>query len=376
MGTPPFNVVAYFFYVYWYALEIIAWALTFGHRQFNEQYFSPINHALTQYVVGDVITFRKADRQLKGRCIKKTPKALRRFDNNKHLNRASLAKMPSIDDADHGHDLTVEHNGIEYHLTDDQILSIKKSFFKRRTQRIPSFAVENDYCRYCRFPLRDDQMTIEYYLSMFERNGQHIDPDDKEYISNLLSTTDENGVPQPLTCKLCPNCFRPYKVLPKGPDVLNRLMFILEIVSYGVFWLTLRWIVMIVLLVPALAVKFAKWMVRKFVDTLSGNSSERATKSIMNTSEENDDYRSKVRQVSKSEEKLDAVVRRIDKSVKHLENTLLGDFIDEGDEDDDMDEDLHNLRSDEFEDQIKKMKKELDVKFNKIENMLNNSMPY
>merc|ERR1712048_47213 len=171
---------------------------------------------------------------------------------------------------------------------------------------------------------------------------------------------DEHGVPQPLTCKLCPNCFRPYKVLPKGPDVLNRLMFILEIVSYGVFWLSLRWIVMIVLLVPALAVKFAKWIVRKLVDTLSGNSSERATKSIMNTSEENDDYRGKVRQVSKSEEKLDAVVRRIDKSVKHLENTLLADFIDE--EEDDMEEDLHVLRSDEFDHQIRKMKKELDLK--------------
>merc|ERR1712176_1020807 len=126
-------------------------------------------------------------------------------------------------------------------------------------------------------------------------------------------------------------------------------------------------------LVPALVIKFVNWVIRKFFNGLfSGNSSERATKSIMNTSEENDDYRSKVRQVSKSEEKLDAVVRRIDKSVKHLENTLLGDFIEEDDGDDEMDEDLHNLRSDEFEDQIKKMKKELDVKFNKIENMLNN----
>merc|ERR1712173_137813 len=130
------------------------------------------------------------------------------------------------------------------------------------------------------------------------------------------------------------------------------------------------------LIIPAFIVKVIKWIIKKFTQTLTGKSSERATKSIMNTSEENDDYRAKVRQVSKSEEKLDSVVRRIDKSVKHLENTLLGDFIDEGDEDDDMDEDLHNLRSDEFEEQIKKMKKELDAKFNKIENMLNNSMPY
>merc|ERR1712228_761977 len=77
-------------------------------------------------------------------------------------NRASIAKMPSIDEVEEGYDLTVEHNGIEYHLMDDQILAIKKSFFKRRTKRIPSFAVENDYCRYCRFPLNNDQMTIEY----------------------------------------------------------------------------------------------------------------------------------------------------------------------------------------------------------------------
>merc|ERR1712130_100588 len=123
---------------------------------------------------------------------------------------------------------------------------------------------------------------------------------------------------------------------------------------------------MIVLLVPALAVKFAKWMVRKFVDTLSGKSSERTTKSIMNTSEENDDYRAKVRQVSKAEEKLDAVVRRIDQSVNRLENTLLGDFINDDidDLDDDaMEQDIHVLRSDEFDAQIKKIKKDLDRKF-------------
>ena len=67
--TPPFNVLAYTCYAYWYAFEIIAWALTFGHRQFNEEYFSPINHGPTQYSVGDIVTFRKAEHQLKGKCV-------------------------------------------------------------------------------------------------------------------------------------------------------------------------------------------------------------------------------------------------------------------------------------------------------------------
>eukprot|EP00486_Rosalina_sp_Unknown_P016651 CAMPEP_0201597008 /NCGR_PEP_ID=MMETSP0190_2-20130828/193586_1 /ASSEMBLY_ACC=CAM_ASM_000263 /TAXON_ID=37353 /ORGANISM="Rosalina sp." /LENGTH=217 /DNA_ID=CAMNT_0048057715 /DNA_START=1263 /DNA_END=1916 /DNA_ORIENTATION=+ len=213
-------------------------------------------------------------------------------------------------------------------------------------------------------------MTIDYYLSLFERRGQHIDPDDKRYMRELLASQDHSGIPQPITCNLCPNCYRPFKVMAKGPDVINRMMYILEIVSYLVFWMTLRWVLLLALFLPAFIVKVIKWAIKKFAQTLSRGSSERATKSIMNTSEENDDYRAKVRQVSKQEENMDAVVKRIDISVDRLEKTLIGN---ENDEDDGLLEEIHHLRSDEFDEEIKKMKKELNEKFDKIQKLLNSS---
>ena len=203
-------------------------------------------------------------------------------------------------------------------------------------------------------------MTIEYYLSLFERRGQQLDPDDKTYMRELLASQDSSGIPQPITCNLCPNCYRPFKMMAKGPDVINRMMYILEIVSYLVFWMTLRWVLLLVLFMPAFIIKIIKWILKKFTDTLSGKSSDRATKSIMNTSEENDDYRNKVRQVSKQEESMD-VVKRIDISVDRLETLLVMKMMKKM-----IIEEVHHLRSYEFDEEIKKMKKELNEKFDKI----------
>eukprot|EP01084_Bolivina_argentea_P006952 13123_1 len=317
--TPPFNVLAYLFYVYWYAFEIITWALTFGRRQFNEEKFSPINRGLYQYSVGDIITFNKSDRTLKGICIKKIPKALRNT-TKRSLGRASMINsikfQEKMAEEDLDCDLIVVNNDIKYELRDNQIKSIKKTFFKRRKMRIPSLSKENLYCRYCRYNLTHDKMTIEHYLSLFELRGQHIDPDDKRYMEELLTTSDKYGIPTPLTCNLCPNCFRPFKVLPKGPDVLSRTKFVLEIVSFLVFFITLWWIIILIIFIPACIVKIIKFVIKIFTSKLSvfkccskdKTKNNKKTKSIMNTSEQNDDYRAKVRQVSKSEEKLDAVV--------------------------------------------------------------------
>merc|ERR1712130_770581 len=91
-----------------------------------------------------------------------------------------------VNDVDDTVDLVVIHNDEEYQLKDSQILSVTKQLFKRRNLRIPSISIENNYCRYCRYNLTADRMSIEYYLSLFDRKGQHIDPDDKQFIKNLI----------------------------------------------------------------------------------------------------------------------------------------------------------------------------------------------
>ena len=51
----PMNLIAYIFYLYWYAFETIAWVFTFGHRQFNEEYFNPLTLGPHQYCPDDRI---------------------------------------------------------------------------------------------------------------------------------------------------------------------------------------------------------------------------------------------------------------------------------------------------------------------------------
>merc|ERR1719204_1500447 len=67
--APPFNVIAYAIAVYVFGFEMIAWLCTFGHRQWNEEYLSPLNRKKHQYSVGDRITFQQSTKKLKGICI-------------------------------------------------------------------------------------------------------------------------------------------------------------------------------------------------------------------------------------------------------------------------------------------------------------------
>merc|ERR1712087_843916 len=117
-----------------------------------------------------------------------------------------------------------------------------------------------------------------------------------------------------------------------------------------------------------------RWLMNKAVALLKGDvkaktSTSRASKSIMNTSEDNDDYRLKVRQVSKSEEKQDAVIRRIDTSVDRLKETLLGDWNDD-ENNTAAEEEAKQRRHEHFEQHIKKMENDLAKKFAKIESLL------
>ena len=54
---PPLNVIAFVMYGYWASFELMAWVLTFGHKQWNEEYMCPLNKGKTQYSVGDTVYF-------------------------------------------------------------------------------------------------------------------------------------------------------------------------------------------------------------------------------------------------------------------------------------------------------------------------------
>ena len=106
------------------------------------------------------------------------------------------------------YDLKVVHRDTEYELKEDDIVKVKKNLFKRRDHRLPSLDSEKMFCKYCRYDLTMDRMPIEQYLAMFEKLGQHVDPADKVYMQELIATVDDTGVPTPLLCSLCPNCYR------------------------------------------------------------------------------------------------------------------------------------------------------------------------
>lgn len=190
----------------------------------------------------------------------------------------------------------------------------------------------------------------------------------------LVATVDDCGIPAPLLCSLCPNCYRPFKEDPnKGPDVLDRAQYMLEIVSFAVFkYLLVRYIFLFLCFLP----KFLTDVVRPVIEMLVLKAAslvlgdlDTKSKSIMNTSEDNDDFRLKVRQVSQSEEKQETIVRRIDTSVTRLKRTLMGDWMkQEGDEL--LEEERQKKRKDAFEDQIEKMEAELHRKFAAIEQLL------
>ncbi len=155
--------------------------------------------------------------------------------------------------------------------------------------------------------------------------------------------------------------------------MLDRAAFLLEIVSYLVFKWLLRPLLLFLFALP----KFLSDVVRPAIEFVVfklafiflGDLEGRQSKSIMNASEDNDDFRLKVRQVSQSEEKTDAIVRRIDSSVHRLKSTLMGEWQkEEGDEL--LEKERVKRRADRFEEQISKMEAELHEKFVEIEKLL------
>jgi len=374
--APPFNVIAYAVTVYVFGFEMIAWLCTFGHRQWNEEYLSPLNRKKHQYSVGDQIKFRVESKTLKGVCTYRTPKHLRPVEKKKSKEdpMAAMEAMRRAQTMDlQDFDLKVRHRDTEYELKEDAIVKVKKMLFKRRNHRLPSLDSEKMFCKFCRYDLTNDRMPIEQYLAMFEKLGQHIDPADALYMQELITSVDDSGIPTPLLCSLCPNCYRPFREEQDGPDVLDRAQFLLEIVSFGVFKYLVRPILIFLFFLPKFLSDIVRpaieFVVFKIAFIFLGDVEGRQSKSIMNASEDNDDFRLKVRQVSQSEEKTDAIVRRIDSSVHRLKNTLMGEWQkEEGDEL--LEKERVKKRADRFEKQIEKMEEQLQSKFNAIEQLL------
>jgi len=273
-------------------------------------------------------------------------------------------------------DLQVEHQQVNYTLRDVDILKVKKPFFKMRLGRIPTLEKESFYCRYCRFNLSDTTMNMEYYVNLFPKKNQHIDPDDKRYVINLFSEKNEFGIPNPKIFELCPNCYRPYKVFDDGTkDVLTRSMFVFELVSYLVFQIFVWPILLIIFLVPAVFVQIAVGF-KKLIQKTQDDDTKSFHGRRMHRSEPNDSYREKVRQVSEQEEKMPQIVKRIDYNVTRLERVIKG--YDEHNTNTNINLDApgnappvdDTVRADEIDKKVEKIRKEMHARFDEFKKSL------
>jgi len=223
--------------------------------------------------------------------------------------------------------------------------------------------VENKYCRYCRYNLTHDRMHIEYYLQLFDEAGSHIDPVDKQYMRDLLSSSNRFGIPTPHLCELCPNCYRPFKIENGEPDTVNRAMYIFEVVSFIAFVIVVWPTLLIVLALPANFVRLVGFIGSKFEVEEAEETQNK--KSVLFRTEGNDDYRGNVREAAKEEEEVTEVVRRIDGNVAKLETALLGQRPNEG-----LATEI-TLERDEFDVRVDKMRAEMNRKFEEIADTLN-----
>ena len=213
----PMNLIVYIFYLYWWACETIAWVLTFGHQQFNEEYFSALNRGTHQYRPGDRITFEKDGEKIAALVKKRASIKARLARNTQGMDRrrTTIDGKSADENSNTVWDLEVSHARKKYELRDSDVLKVKKPFFKRRTRRIPTVDIENVFCRFCRYNISDDSMDIQYYLNIFEQKEQHIDPEDKLFIKSLLSSDSKYLIPNPKVCDLCSNCFCQFKISKK-----------------------------------------------------------------------------------------------------------------------------------------------------------------
>jgi hypothetical protein len=368
---PPLNVIAFIFYGYWASFELMAWVLTFGHKQFNEEFMCPLNKGRTQYRVGDAVKFKhlKRDADTGEESVQELSGVVTLRQSVKERMTALSVALGSSDAMAETWTLKVFDitTGESYRITDEQIVSVKKPLFKTRSNRIPNHNFDSRFCKFCRWNLTDgDRMTIEYYLHLFEERGDHIDPDDQKYMIDLLASADQFGLDYVKLCELCPNCYRPFLVDDRGnPDAVDKMLFMLEVISYIVFMMFVWWLLVIVLWVPANISKLSTYL--STVASLGVDSSEdKVRRSAMFRTETNDVYRAKVREASKEEEDQEQVVKRIDRSVDKLQKTLLSKPKVRDDELAGPSE----LDQDEFETAVLNMRREINNRFAEIKNLL------
>ncbi|ETO27212.1 hypothetical protein RFI_09918 [Reticulomyxa filosa] len=381
-APPPLNVFSVVFFLYWTAFELIAWVLTFGHRQFNEEFVSPLNKELWQYNKSDQVTFIKGKEKIKGAVVTRKT-CYERIKNKKALNSVPIlpnaVKINVGADTSEQWDCIVNAKGVTYHVLDSEIVKVSKLAYKRRTARIPSLQIENKYCRFCRFNLTNDRLHIDYYLQLFEEQSIHIDPVDIQYMRDLLSTTDRFGVPSTKLCEMCPNCFRPFKIENGEPDIIRRNRYIFEIVSYLAFKVVVWPTLLIVLFIPANIALLSDFIVGRFVAEETEESKKQ--KSAMYKTEDSDEYRNKVREASKEEDDITEIVKKIDGHVERLELTLLkeskvDEVVPEKPEKpekptkDKTDKPAVVTRQDEFDIRVDKMRSEMNRRFEEIADIL------
>ncbi|ETO14202.1 hypothetical protein RFI_23171, partial [Reticulomyxa filosa] len=366
VAPPPLNVFALILYLYWMAFELITWVLTFGHRQFNEEFMAPLNKQPQQYNELDAIVFMKGKEKIQGKVVRRR-KCVNRIKGRKHMEAVGPTGTTIDGDASENWDcIVLSETGTTYHVLDSEIIRLNKQIYKRRSARIPSTLSEVKFCRYCRYNLTNDRMHIDYYLQLFDEKGISLDPVDKQYMRDLLSATDRFGVPIPRLCEMCPNCYRPFKVENGETDTLNRAKFILEVVSYIAFKLVVWPTLLIVLFMPANVARFANFLSLRFA-TVETEETQKQKFAKFRT-EGNDEYRNRVKNASTDEEEMGEVVKRIDNNVQKLETALLG-LRPRPDAKDAISSEATGDR-DEFDVRIDKMRAEMNRRFEEINNIL------
>ncbi|ETO26696.1 hypothetical protein RFI_10438 [Reticulomyxa filosa] len=371
VAPPPLNVFAGLFFACWIALEFVVWLLTFGYRQFNEDSVSPLNKEPYQYNESDEVVFMKGKEKIKGKVTVRR-KCFDRIKGKKKLKNdgqqyATKTNNIEADITEEWDCIVVSSSKTVYHVFDNEIIKVNKPLFKRRSTKIPSLLEENQFCRYCRYNLTEDRMHIEYYLQLFDERGMHVDPVDKQYMRDLLASTDRFGLPTPHLCEMCPNCYRPFKVENNEPDTINRLLYIFEVVSYIAFKLVVWPTLLILLFLPANIARLVDFISSKFVAEVSEEKKQQM--SSMFRTEGNNEYRGKVREASKEDEEVTEVVRRIDGNVQKLETALLGQKNKPGEAKEDPSMEI-SLERDEFDVRIDKMRAEMNRKFEEIADVL------
>ena len=387
---PPVNLCAYLIYVYFFAFETIVWLLTFGHRQFNEDYFNPLNKKPKHYRVGDKVKFEKGGQKMKAKVVHRTPIVERtKYINETWADRRKSTMPNGNNNGNMVWDLQVRHARKTYDLRDSDIIKVKKSLYKRRKTRIPTADKENEYCRFCRFNISGETMSLDYYFHLFEQNSVHVDPEDKVFMVELLESHNRPyNLPNPKLCELCPNCYRPFFIGRDGTrDVLDRKLLIFEVSSYLAFrWVV--WPIMVILMFfPANVAKIIQLSKKILLLSLGGEEEDEGAEleaqknSIENYVEQNDDYRGRVERQSKQELDVNRLVKRIDLKVLSLEREILHSKEDEFDftniqedeeEDKNEQEPDENLifRADEYNKRVDRIQREMNQRFDEMKKLL------